>query len=77
MFFEDYPRKAFGARYDGDALVHAPELPLTGANSMKVGLALWQNMTVAPPPPSVTAASSLVTILVVCVLAYWLGRLPT
>ena len=35
-------------------------------------------MTVAPRPPSVTAmaASSLATIIVVCVLAGWLGRLP-
>ncbi len=34
-------------------------------------------MTVAPPPPSVVAmaASSLGTIAVVCVLAWWLGRL--
>jgi uncharacterized membrane protein (UPF0182 family) len=33
-------------------------------------------MTVAPPPPSAQAmaSSSLVTILVVCALAYWLGR---
>jgi len=30
-----------------DALVHAPELPLAGASSMKVGLELWQNMPVA------------------------------
>jgi hypothetical protein len=108
-----------------DALVHAPELPFAGTNSMKVGMGLWQNMpvalaaeafilvaglflfvtgaslsrarkiwlamlslfmlaftvagmTVAPPPPSVTAmaASSLVTIIVVCALACWLGRLP-
>jgi hypothetical protein len=35
-------------------------------------------MTVAPPPPSVNAmaASSFVTIIVVCVLACWLGRIP-
>lgn len=30
-----------------DALVHAPELPLIGANSTKVGLGLWQSMPVA------------------------------
>lgn len=30
-----------------DALVHAPELPLLGAHSTKVGLALWQSMPVA------------------------------
>ena len=35
-------------------------------------------MTVAPPPPSVMAmaASSLATIIVVCALSCWLGRLP-
>jgi hypothetical protein len=35
-------------------------------------------MTVAPPPPSAMAlaASSLATIIVVCALACWLGRLP-
>jgi membrane-bound metal-dependent hydrolase YbcI (DUF457 family) len=106
-----------------DALVHAPELPLAGAGSAKVGLALWQDMpvaltvegliavlglwlflagsrlpgprrfglallvavtlastvagmTVAPPPPSVTvmAASSLVTIVLVCGVGGWVGR---
>jgi hypothetical protein len=30
-----------------DALVHAPELPLLGADSTKVGLGLWQSMPVA------------------------------
>jgi hypothetical protein len=30
-----------------DALVHAPELPVAGAGSAKVGLWLWQNMPVA------------------------------
>lgn len=30
-----------------DAMVHVPELPLVGANSMKVGLALWRAMPVA------------------------------
>jgi hypothetical protein len=30
-----------------DALVHVPELPLAGADSMKVGLGLWQRMPVA------------------------------
>jgi hypothetical protein len=106
-----------------DALVHAPELPLAGASSAKVGVGLWQampvalaveafialaglclfvsgaglsrakrfwlsvlallilaftvaGMTVAPPPPSAVAmaASSLATIIVVCALAFWLGR---
>lgn len=30
-----------------DALVHAPELPVAGANSAKVGLGLWHAMPVA------------------------------
>lgn len=108
-----------------DALVHAPELPIAGAGSMKVGLGLWQTMpvalvieaviaaaglyvfvsgtslsrvkklwlavlcfvvlaftvvgmTVAPPPPSVfaMAVTSLITIVIVCALAGWLGKLP-
>ena len=108
-----------------DALVHAPELPLAGADSAKVGLGLWQNMpvalvteavivvvglglfvagtrlprartaslialsllllaftiagmTIAPAPPSARAmaGSSLVTLVIVCALACWLGRLP-
>jgi hypothetical protein len=35
-------------------------------------------MTIAPPPPSVAAmaGSSLVTLVAVCLLACWLGRLP-
>jgi len=108
-----------------DALVHAPELPIAGARSAKVGLWLWREMpvalaiealvafaglylfvsgaalsrprkvwisvlsllvfgftaigmTVAPPPPSVTAmaATSLVTIVVVSLLAGWLAKPP-
>jgi hypothetical protein len=108
-----------------DALVHAPEMPLAGADSTKVGLGLWQNMpvalvteaiivvtglglfvsgtrlsrartaslialsllllgftvagmTIAPAPPSARAmaGSSLVTLVIVCALACWLGRLP-
>jgi membrane-bound metal-dependent hydrolase YbcI (DUF457 family) len=106
-----------------DALVHAPELPLAGEHSTKVGFGLWNSMpvalavealiavgglwlfvagaqlargrkialtalvlvalaftvlgmTVAPAPPSITAmaSSSLVTIVVVCALAGWLGK---
>jgi len=108
-----------------DALVHAPELPLVGMDSPKVGLGLWRNMpaamvaeavivavglalflpgsglsrgkavalailtlallaftvagmTIAPPPPSATAmaASSLATLIVICALACWLGKVP-
>ena len=106
-----------------DALVHAPELPVAGASSTKLGFGLWQimpvalavealiaaaglylfvagaglsrakklwlsvlcliilaftviGMTVAPPPPSIAAmaATSLVTIAVVCAIACWLGK---
>ena len=105
-----------------DALVHVPEIPLAGEDSHKVGLELWQNMTlalgieslvllvglwmflsgaqisrgrkwgmgmlgmfvlastifgmtVAPSPPSISivAISSLITIIVVTVLAAWFG----
>lgn len=108
-----------------DASVHAPELPIAGTDSARVGLGLWHNMpfalavealilaaglalflsgaalprarkfwfaalcvltlvftvlgmTVAPPPPSARAmaSSSLVTIAIVCALAYWLARPP-
>jgi hypothetical protein len=108
-----------------DALVHRPELPLFGATSRMVGIALWDNMpialaveaalvvfgillfirgcalprgksvtiavlslfvlaltifgmTLAPPPPSarVMAGSSLASIVAVCALFAWLGRLP-
>jgi hypothetical protein len=108
-----------------DALVHRPEMPLTGGTSPMVGLALWNSlyaalgvealvvatglylfvqgsglsrsrsvtltvltlvilgftvagMTVSPPPPSALAmaASSLVTLGVVCALFCWLGRHP-
>jgi hypothetical protein len=36
-------------------------------------------MTVAPPPPSINtmAISSLITIIIVCAIAGWLGRHPT
>jgi hypothetical protein len=35
-------------------------------------------MTIAPPPPSplAMAGSSLATLLVVCVLSFWLGKIP-
>ena len=108
-----------------DALVHRPELPLAGAGSATVGLALWDHlavalaveaalvvaglllyvrgsglargraaalvvlvlvtlastvagMTVAPPPPSAQAmaATSLVTIAIVCAGIGWLARRP-
>ncbi len=106
-----------------DAMVHAPEMPLTGEGSIMVGLGLWDSlplalalegfvtlgglwlflsgsnlsrgrklglagltflmlafttagMSLAPAPPSVIAmaASSLVTIVIVCALAAWAGK---
>lgn len=106
-----------------DALVHIPELPLTGAHSGKVGFGLWQHMpialgfesaitllglilfldgsgisrnrsralvlltflvlaltligmTVAPAPPSdkAMAASSWITLVVICGIVWWIGR---
>jgi len=40
-----------------DALVHVPELPLTGEQSLKVGLGLWGRMPVA------LAVEALITVL--------------
>lgn len=106
-----------------DALVHASEMPLAGAHSIKVGLGLWNampmalaleaavalvglwlflpganlsrprkvllaalsfvvlaftvaGMTLAPAPPSAAAmaATSIVTIMAVCLPAFWIGR---
>lgn len=42
-----------------DALVHAPELPLTGAASTKVGLGLWQHLPVALALESVVVLAGL------------------
>ncbi|MDO8248225.1 MAG: hypothetical protein Q7T78_00700 [Rhodoferax sp.] len=53
-----------------DALVHVPELPLAGANSMKVGLGLWQNMPVA-----LAVESAIVVVgLFLYVPSAWLSR---
>lgn len=106
-----------------DALVHSPELPLAGEDSLKLELGMWSRMpvalsiealitvaglclfladnplsrarkcwvtalacalmavtaagmTVAPPPPSVVtmASSSLATIVVVYLVAGWMGN---
>ncbi|WP_372528656.1 hypothetical protein [Piscinibacter sp.] len=40
-----------------DALVHAPELPVAGASSMKVGLGLWHIMPVALTVEGLIAAA--------------------
>jgi membrane-bound metal-dependent hydrolase YbcI (DUF457 family) len=42
-----------------DALVHAPELPVAGASSAKVGLSLWQHMPVALAVEAFIALSGL------------------
>jgi hypothetical protein len=109
-----------------DALVHAPEMPLAGGDSIMLGLGLWNSlpdalafegfvtlgglwlflsgstlssgrrfglaaltflmlafttagMSIAPAPPSAAAmaASSLGTIVIVCVLAAWAGKRST
>jgi membrane-bound metal-dependent hydrolase YbcI (DUF457 family) len=43
-----------------DALVHAPELPLLGENSPKVGLALWNHMPLELTLETLMAAAGLV-----------------
>jgi len=46
-----------------DALVHAPELPIMGAGSAKVGLGLWQLMPVALAVETVIALAGLYLFL--------------
>lgn len=46
-----------------DALVHAPELPLAGDDSMKVGLGLWQHMPVALASEAAIAVAGLYLFL--------------
>lgn len=61
----------------GSSLSRAKRLSLTALSLLILGFTVV-GMTVAPPPPSVLAmaGSSLVTLLVICVLTCWLGRLP-
>jgi hypothetical protein len=61
----------------GSGLSRSKKLSLTVLALLVLGFTLV-GMTVAPPPPSVVAmaASSLITIAVVCVLTGWLGKLP-
>ena len=49
-----------------DGLVHAPELPLLGQNSPKLGLALWDHMPLELTIESLMALAGLVT--------YWMLR---
>lgn len=46
-----------------DALVHAPELPLAGADSPRVGLGLWQRMPVALAAEALIVAAGLLLYL--------------
>lgn len=61
----------------GSSLSRAKRLSLTALSLLILGFTVV-GMTVAPPPPSVLAmaGSSLVALLVICVLTCWLGRLP-
>lgn len=69
-----------------DALVHAPELPLAGDGSIKVGLGLWQRMPLALAAEGAIAIAGLclflsgaalskakkiaLTLLTLCILAF-------
>lgn len=46
-----------------DALVHVPELPVAGADSVKVGLGLWQSMAAALTVETLIAAAGLYIFL--------------
>jgi len=46
-----------------DALVHTPELPVMGAQSVKLGLGLWQSMAVALLVEAIIAAAGLYLFL--------------
>jgi len=46
-----------------DALVHTPELPVMGAQSVKVGLGLWQSMAAALLVEAIIAAAGLYLFL--------------
>ena len=62
-----------------DALVHAPELPIMGASSAKVGLGLWQVMPVALAVESGIALAGLYLFLSGASLSvakkFWLAAL--
>ncbi len=61
----------------GAGLTRAKALGLAGASLAILGFTI-AGMTIAPAPPSAQAmaASSLVTLVVVCLLMCWLGRRP-
>jgi hypothetical protein len=61
----------------GSGLSRGKSIALTALTLVILAFTM-AGMTIAPPPPSAQAmaASSLATLVVVCVLAYWLGRTP-
>ena len=61
----------------GSRLSRPKSLALTGLVILLLAFTV-AGMTIAPPPPSpfAMAGSSLVTLVAVCALACWLGRLP-
>jgi len=61
----------------GTALTRARKLALAALVLLTLVFTIV-GMTVAPPPPSATAmaGSSFATLVVVCALSFWLGRLP-
>jgi hypothetical protein len=61
----------------GSGLPRGKSIALTALTLVILAFTM-AGMTIAPPPPSAQAmaASSLATLVVVCVLAYWLGRPP-
>jgi hypothetical protein len=61
----------------GSGLSRGKSIALTALTLVILAFTM-AGMTIAPPPPSAQAmaASSLATLVVVCVLAYWLGRPP-
>jgi len=61
----------------GSVLARVKTLSLAALSLLLLGFTV-AGMTVAPPPPSALAmaGSSLITLIVVCALTTWLGRLP-
>ena len=61
----------------GAGLSRARAVSLTQLTLLVLALTA-AGMTIAPPPPSARAmaVSSLATLIVVCALAGWLGKLP-
>jgi hypothetical protein len=62
-----------------DALVHAPELPIAGAGSARLGMGLWQVMPIALAAEAFIAVAGLYLFLSGAILSrarkYWLAAL--